>query len=150
VEHYEISGYTTAKTLAQRLRHSAIVALLSKSLAEEENADQLLSHVARTLISVAKCRHQLNSTNGEITDRERTLGSPVLLPLQHFSYMWVVVQPYLGTAHGFSPNTIPVIPFKLSRCFQALSGKNRRRCGSWCFGGDSDCKPAARREGAER
>jgi Mn-containing catalase len=54
VEHYEMSGYTTAKNLAQQLRHSAIVALLSKSLAEEENADQLLNQVARTLMSVAK------------------------------------------------------------------------------------------------
>ena len=54
VEHYEISGYTTAKNLAQQLRHSAVVALLSKSLAEEENADQLLNQVARTLMSVAK------------------------------------------------------------------------------------------------
>jgi len=53
VEHYEISGYTTARNLAQQLRHSAIVALLSKSLAEEENADQLLNQVARTLMSVA-------------------------------------------------------------------------------------------------
>jgi manganese catalase len=54
VEHYEISGYTTARNLAQQLRHSAVVALLSKSLAEEENADQLLNQVARTLMSVAK------------------------------------------------------------------------------------------------
>ena len=37
VEHYEISGYTTARNLAQQLRHSAVVALLSKSLGEEEN-----------------------------------------------------------------------------------------------------------------
>jgi Mn-containing catalase len=54
VEHYEMSGYTTAKNLAQQLRHSAVVDLLSKSLAEEENADQLLNQVARTLMSVAK------------------------------------------------------------------------------------------------
>jgi Mn-containing catalase len=54
VEHYEISGYTTARNLAQRLRQSAIVALLSKSLAEEENADQLLNQVAGSLMSVAK------------------------------------------------------------------------------------------------
>lgn len=54
VEHYEISGYTTAKNLAQQLRHSAIVALLSQSLAEEQNADQLLNQVARSLMSVAK------------------------------------------------------------------------------------------------
>jgi Mn-containing catalase len=54
VEHYEMAGYTTAKNLAQQLRHSAVVALLSESLAEEENADQLLNQVARTLMSVAK------------------------------------------------------------------------------------------------
>jgi Mn-containing catalase len=53
VEHYEISAYTTAKNLAQQLRHSAVVALLSKSLAEEENSDQLLNQVSRTLMSVA-------------------------------------------------------------------------------------------------
>jgi hypothetical protein len=54
VEHYEISTYTTAKNLAQQLRHSAVVALLSKSLAEEENSDQLFNQVARSLMSVAK------------------------------------------------------------------------------------------------
>jgi Mn-containing catalase len=54
VEHYEISAYTTAKNLAQQLRHSAVVALLSKSLAEEENSDQFLNQVARSLMSVAK------------------------------------------------------------------------------------------------
>jgi len=54
VEHYEISGYTTAKNLAQQLRHTAVVGLLAESLAEEENADQLLNQVARTLMSVAK------------------------------------------------------------------------------------------------
>jgi Mn-containing catalase len=54
VEHYEISGYTTARNLASQLRHSAISALLSQSLAEEENADQLLNQVARSLMSVAR------------------------------------------------------------------------------------------------
>jgi Mn-containing catalase len=47
VEHYEISGYTAARNLAQQLRHTAVVVLLSKSLAEEENADQLLNQAAR-------------------------------------------------------------------------------------------------------
>jgi Mn-containing catalase len=54
VEHYEISGYSTARNLAQQLRHSAVVALLNASLAEEENADQLLNQVSRSLMSVAK------------------------------------------------------------------------------------------------
>jgi Mn-containing catalase len=54
VEHYEISGYITARNLAQQLHHSAIVQYLSKSLAEEKNADQLLNQVALPLMSVAK------------------------------------------------------------------------------------------------
>jgi Mn-containing catalase len=49
-----MSGYTTARNLVRQLRHSAIVVLLSKSLAEEENADQLLNQVARSLMSVPK------------------------------------------------------------------------------------------------
>ena len=54
VEHYEMSGYTTARNLAQQLHNSAIVQLLSKSLAEEENADQMLNQVAGPLMSVAR------------------------------------------------------------------------------------------------
>ena len=54
VENYEVSGYTTARNLAQQLRHTAVVALLQKSLAEEENTDQLLNQVARNLMSVAR------------------------------------------------------------------------------------------------
>ena len=49
-----MSGYTSARNLAQQLHLSGIVLHLSKSLAEEENADQLLNQVARTLMSVAK------------------------------------------------------------------------------------------------
>src|SRR5690349_9310575 len=65
VEHYEISGYTTAKNLAQQLRHSAVVSLLSKSLAEEENADQLLNQIARTLMSVAKMPEAIEQSADE-------------------------------------------------------------------------------------
>jgi Mn-containing catalase len=66
VEHYEISGYTTARNLAQQLRHSAVVALLSKSLAEEENADQLLNQVGRTLMSVAKMPAAIEQSAEEV------------------------------------------------------------------------------------
>ncbi len=41
---------------------SVIVALLSKNLAEEENADQLLNQVARSLMSVAKMPTALEQT----------------------------------------------------------------------------------------
>lgn len=62
VEHYEIAGYSTARSLAQQLRHSAVVSLLSKSLAEEENADQLLNQVARSLMSVAQMPAAIEQT----------------------------------------------------------------------------------------
>ena len=65
VEHYEIAGYTTARNLAQQLRHTAVVALLSKNLAEEENADQLLNQVARSLMSVAKMPAAIEQTFAE-------------------------------------------------------------------------------------
>src|SRR5215204_736791 len=54
VEHYEISGYTTARNLAQQLKHSAIVQHLTMSLGEEENADQLLNQIARPLMSASR------------------------------------------------------------------------------------------------
>jgi Mn-containing catalase len=54
VEHYEIAGYITARNLAQQLKLPEIVALLQLSLAEEENADQLLGQIARPLMSSAR------------------------------------------------------------------------------------------------
>jgi Mn-containing catalase len=54
VEHYEIASYITARNLAQQLHQSAVVQLLTKSLGEEENADQLLNQVAQPLMTVAK------------------------------------------------------------------------------------------------
>jgi Mn-containing catalase len=70
VEHYEISGYTAAKNLAQQLRHSAIVALLAKSLAEEENADMLLNQISRSLMSVAKMPDAVTDRRPRIGRRE--------------------------------------------------------------------------------
>ncbi|HVW08392.1 MAG TPA: DUF892 family protein [Bryobacteraceae bacterium] len=54
VEHYEISAYGTARTMAQQLGQSEAAMMLSKTLAEEENADCLLSQCARPLMTEAK------------------------------------------------------------------------------------------------
>jgi Mn-containing catalase len=54
VEHYEMAGYITARNLAQQLQMPDLVQLLQLSLAEEENADQLLNQVARPLMSAAR------------------------------------------------------------------------------------------------
>ena len=68
VEHYEIAGYTTARNLAQQLKMPALVQLLQLTLAEEENADQLLNQVARPLMSAARMPNVIEkSGNGRAT-----------------------------------------------------------------------------------
>jgi Mn-containing catalase len=54
VEHYEISGYGTARTLAGQAGLPTVAALLSKTLAEEEVSDNLLTQIARELMSEAR------------------------------------------------------------------------------------------------
>jgi ferritin-like metal-binding protein YciE len=46
VEHYEIAGYGTARTLAKELGHDNAVDLLDQTLDEESNADKLLTKIA--------------------------------------------------------------------------------------------------------
>jgi Mn-containing catalase len=54
VEHYEISAYGTARTMAGQAGLPVAAALLNKSLAEEEVADNLLTQLARELMSEAR------------------------------------------------------------------------------------------------
>jgi Mn-containing catalase len=54
VEHYEIAAYTAARNLALQLHLPVIVHMLTQSLGEEQNADQLLDQVAQPLMSVAR------------------------------------------------------------------------------------------------
>jgi len=54
VEHYEMAGYMTAISLAQRLGASEVVSLLRASLAEEQAAEQTLRKIASVLIRSAK------------------------------------------------------------------------------------------------
>jgi Mn-containing catalase len=51
VEHYEISGYGTARTLAIQAGLPTVAELLNKTLAEEEIADNLMTQLARELMS---------------------------------------------------------------------------------------------------
>ncbi|MBV8081275.1 MAG: ferritin-like domain-containing protein [Actinobacteria bacterium] len=46
VEHYEISGYGTTRTLARELGHDDVASLLDKTLDEESHADTLLTKIA--------------------------------------------------------------------------------------------------------
>jgi Mn-containing catalase len=54
VEHYEISAYGTARTMAVQIGLPEVAALLSQSLAEEQVADSLLTQIARELMSAAR------------------------------------------------------------------------------------------------
>ena len=50
VEHYEISGYGSARCLARELGEREVATLLSHTLGEEESADHLLSVCAKPLV----------------------------------------------------------------------------------------------------
>jgi Mn-containing catalase len=54
VEHYEISAYGTARTMAGQIGLPAVAALLNKSLAEEEIADNSMTQLARELMSESR------------------------------------------------------------------------------------------------
>jgi Mn-containing catalase len=53
VEHYEISGYGTAKALARQIGAVEVATLLSHTLGEEESADHLLTTIAKPLLQEA-------------------------------------------------------------------------------------------------
>jgi ferritin-like metal-binding protein YciE len=52
VEHYEISGYGTARTIAQQLGFGEAASLLQKTLDEEKAADQKLTRIAESSVNV--------------------------------------------------------------------------------------------------
>ena len=54
VEHYEISGYGTARTLAGQAGLAAVAEVLNETLAEEQVSDTLLTAIARELMSQAR------------------------------------------------------------------------------------------------
>jgi len=51
VEHYEVSAYGTARTIAEQLGHDDVVKLLEATLKEEEDADSTLTRIAMELYS---------------------------------------------------------------------------------------------------
>ena len=53
VEHYEISGYGTLRSMAEQLGEDKVVRLLAQTLAEEEKTDKLLTQVAAPLLQTA-------------------------------------------------------------------------------------------------
>jgi ferritin-like metal-binding protein YciE len=52
VEHYEISGYGTARSFAQRLGLNEAASLLGQTLQEEKAADEILNQIAEGSINL--------------------------------------------------------------------------------------------------
>jgi Mn-containing catalase len=78
VEHYEISGYGTARTLAGQAGQPAVAQLLMKTLAEEEIADNLLTQIARELMGNARLSAENGATPAtEDGQTEEDAGTPV-------------------------------------------------------------------------
>jgi Mn-containing catalase len=50
VEHYEIAAYGTAATLAEKLNRRDVARLLTETLEEEKEADQLLTQITQPLL----------------------------------------------------------------------------------------------------
>jgi Mn-containing catalase len=53
VEHYEISGYGTARYLARQMGEREVATMLSHTLGEEESSDYLLSELSKSILQDA-------------------------------------------------------------------------------------------------
>jgi len=58
VEHYEISGYGTARCLARQIGEREVATLLSHTLGEEESSDYLLTALGKPLLQEASLMDQ--------------------------------------------------------------------------------------------
>lgn len=65
IEHYEISGYGTARTLARQIGAVKVATLLDHTLGEEESADFLLTEIAKPILQEA--------TTGDLEQEEAEL-----------------------------------------------------------------------------
>jgi Mn-containing catalase len=58
VEHYEISGYGTARCLARQIGEREIANLLSHTLGEEESSDFLLTELSKPILQDATLKNE--------------------------------------------------------------------------------------------
>jgi ferritin-like metal-binding protein YciE len=52
VEHYEMSGYGSARTFAHRIGRSDVAQILDQTLDEEKQTDKLLSQIAESSVNI--------------------------------------------------------------------------------------------------
>ena len=53
IEHYEISGYGTLRTIAEQIGEKKVAKLLAQTLSEEEKTDKLLTQASQPLLEQA-------------------------------------------------------------------------------------------------
>jgi ferritin-like metal-binding protein YciE len=58
VEHYEMAGYGSVRTWAEKLGHGRHVQLLQQTLDEERETDQLLTALAERAINIDAASHE--------------------------------------------------------------------------------------------
>jgi len=66
VEHYEISGYGTVRSLARLIQEKDVAALLTHTLGDEESADFLLSEISKPLLQQIRA-DELGEETGRAT-----------------------------------------------------------------------------------
>ena len=78
IEHYEISAYRTARTLAGQIGAQNVALLLNTSLGEEETADSLLTQIARELMSESRTGITKDDelTDADTGSKKTTKGRP--------------------------------------------------------------------------
>jgi Mn-containing catalase len=64
VEHYEISGYGTLRTVAEKVGQAKVARLLAQTLAEEEKTDKLLTQLSAPLLEQGN--HQSEQEDEEV------------------------------------------------------------------------------------
>jgi ferritin-like metal-binding protein YciE len=75
VEHYEISGYGSARTHAEILGNDEAVGLLDETLQEEKNADEKLNELAQNTINEeAASGSEANARSSGNRPKTRTAG----------------------------------------------------------------------------
>ena len=85
VEHYEISAYKTARTLAGQIGAQNVAWLLNTSLGEEETAESLLTQIARELMSESRTGI---SKDDELTTGRRDPGKHQAARAPRSGYHW--------------------------------------------------------------
>ena len=76
VEHHEIASYGTARTWAQQLGRDQDARILEGILAEEKQADELLTQVAEGLVNRDAARGDREVARGAQSDRATSVGTP--------------------------------------------------------------------------